>query len=302
MALIVKSPPDWRMIRRIKSTIIYFRRFVNHFRTSSPYVSGDSISDLCGTVYFPHRYWRFRAKFRRINDNGLVFCASSNLSLLPTEAISDGRFPVLVLGNGDHDFSHAELMQLRQIAKRIFVQNLNFEIDDVKVLPIGVENVRLGKNGRISLIQNKVSWNEKSNRVLIGPFSNTHSERLELLKFSDTSDLWDVQTNFVSPKSYAKIAAKYKYIACPRGNGLDTHRFWETLYRGSIPIVKESNWARLIEGLGVPLLTVPEWTPKELGKAVASAQITDYDPNSVAALWIEFWDDVFTSDLGESTS
>ena len=31
-----------------------------------------------------------------------------------------------------------------------------------------------------------------------------------------------------------------KYVLCPRGNGLDTHRFYETVLMGSIPVVENS--------------------------------------------------------------
>ena len=31
-----------------------------------------------------------------------------------------------------------------------------------------------------------------------------------------------------------------KYVLCPRGNGLDTHRFYETILMGAIPIVENS--------------------------------------------------------------
>lgn len=34
--------------------------------------------------------------------------------------------------------------------------------------------------------------------------------------------------------------AAHDYVASPRGNGLDCHRFWESLYLGAIPIVEHS--------------------------------------------------------------
>jgi hypothetical protein len=209
---------------------------------------------------------------------------------------------VLVLGNGDHDFDEDELMQLQQVAKKVYVQNLNYDIDNFEVLPIGIENLRLGQNGRQALMRNRVSWKDKESRVLIGPFSNTHPERLKLLEFSGVAGLWDFQSGYITPRKYAKLTEKYKFVACPRGNGLDTHRFWETLYRGSIPIVKESTWAGLIKRLGIPLLVVPEWTPYELSKAISYAEFKDYDPRNVSALWINYWNNLFTSNLDELAS
>lgn len=290
------------MVRRVNATLIYLRRFVNYFRTSSPYISGDSLADLCEMVHFPHKFWSFRTKLRGGHGSGLVFCPSSDYLHLQKFYNSESRIPVLVLGNGDHDFNKEELMQLQQIAKKVYVQNLDYDIDNFEVLPIGIENLRLGQNGRRALVRDRVSWKDKKSRVLIGPFSNTHPERLKLLEFLGVAGLWDFHSGYITPRKYAKLAERYKFVACPRGNGLDTHRFWETLYRGSIPIVKESTWARLIEKLGIPLVVVPEWTPSELSKAISYAEFKDFDPRNVSALWINYWDELFTSNLDELES
>ena len=38
---------------------------------------------------------------------------------------------------------------------------------------------------------------------------------------------------------YLDSLIRYKYVLCPEGNGIDTHRFWETIYAGSIPVSKK---------------------------------------------------------------
>jgi len=290
------------MVRKVNATLLYSRRFVNYFRTSPPYISGDSIADLCGTVLFPHKLWNIKTKFRKGKNPRLVFCPSSKYLHLHKNYNAEERISILVLGNGDHDFNEVELKQVGQIAEKVYVQNLDHDIDNFEVLPIGIENLRLGQNGRLALVRKLVSWKDKKSRVLIGPFSNTHPERLELLELSKSAGLWDIHSGYISPRKYAKISGEYKFVACPRGNGLDTHRFWETLYRGSIPIVKDSTWARLIARLGIPLLMVPEWTADELSKVVSSATFEDYDPKNIAALWTSYWDVLFNSYLDEINS
>lgn len=39
-------------------------------------------------------------------------------------------------------------------------------------------------------------------------------------------------------ENYSDSLQKYKYVLCPEGNGYDTHRLWEVLYSGSIPVLK----------------------------------------------------------------
>ena len=53
-------------------------------------------------------------------------------------------------------------------------------------------------------------------------------------------------------------ASKCSFIIAPLGFGLDTHRAWEGLMMGSIPIVKKSKLDYLYEDL--PVLIVKEWS------------------------------------------
>jgi hypothetical protein len=58
-------------------------------------------------------------------------------------------------------------------------------------------------------------------------------------------------------KRFLQNARNHSFVLCPRGNGIDTHRLWETLYMGSIPIVRRdiahSGWTDL------PILFVDSW-------------------------------------------
>ena len=51
--------------------------------------------------------------------------------------------------------------------------------------------------------------------------------------------------------SLISIFNKYKFILCPLGNGVDSHRIWETLYSGSIPIVLDKVTFKCLDGLPV---------------------------------------------------
>ncbi len=62
----------------------------------------------------------------------------------------------------------------------------------------------------------------------------------------------------VSHEPFLKAIASSTFVVSPRGNGLDTHRLWEALYLGSIPIVRASSIDPVYEGL--PVLVVKEWS------------------------------------------
>lgn len=57
---------------------------------------------------------------------------------------------------------------------------------------------------------------------------------------------------------FLKGIQQSKFVLCPEGNGIDTVRLWETLYCGSIPIVKKHRAMRYFEGL--PILWIDNWS------------------------------------------
>ena len=40
--------------------------------------------------------------------------------------------------------------------------------------------------------------------------------------------------------TYKQKLESHKFVLCPPGNGIDTHRMWETLYLDSIPVVEKN--------------------------------------------------------------
>jgi hypothetical protein len=56
---------------------------------------------------------------------------------------------------------------------------------------------------------------------------------------------------------FLRAIRNHKFVACPRGNGVDTHRMWETLYMGSIPIVRRCESVAQWEDL--PVCYIDSW-------------------------------------------
>lgn len=45
----------------------------------------------------------------------------------------------------------------------------------------------------------------------------------------------------ISREEYVSALASHRFVLCPRGNGIDTHRMWEALYLGTIPVVEKDS-------------------------------------------------------------
>jgi len=168
---------------------------------------------------------------------------------------------LVIVGGADYDIKQFEYEQLKQIkSSRFYVQNLNFpDTDNVRVLPIGVEDLGWARNGMPWNFQNKFKTTSKKNKVLVGPFAKTSAERLVCLSEARKHSNCEILEGRLPNWSYSKLSSQFHFVACPRGNGMDTHRFWETLYRGSIPVVVESPWALNLYSLGIPMFVIPDW-------------------------------------------
>jgi hypothetical protein len=71
---------------------------------------------------------------------------------------------------------------------------------------------------------------------------NTFSQHPLVTAKSHTTTL-DARTDFFKDMRRAMSSL------CPRGNGIDTHRFWESLYSGVVPIIEHDKVYTFFEGL-----------------------------------------------------
>ena len=275
-------------LRRLhKTAFTYAKRSIYWKQNSFPFISGDLFADESDVSMYPPKFRTRQPSRSEVSDARVIFCPSDHLERLLSEFKGAINAKVLILGNSDRDFADFDFA-LPNSLKKVYIQNLNFKDSRLAVLPIGIENRRLGNNGQLNLFSEKYANNEKNNKLLVGPFSMTHSERL-FYNSLDDSDQWKILKGRISPRALAQESSKYRFVASPRGNGLDTHRFWETLYRGSLPVVVESQWSRDLALLGIPLVSIDSWQPASLSKIFEGGNQYSFSPKKIDALWWGFW-------------
>ena len=59
--------------------------------------------------------------------------------------------------------------------------------------------------------------------------------------------------------NYLRQLARHKFAICPEGNGVDTHRLWESLYVGTIPIVLRSPVHQYLYDTDLPICWIDDW-------------------------------------------
>jgi hypothetical protein len=149
--------------------------------------------------------------------------------------------------------------------KMWFGQNINCENSRITSLPIGLENTK--------------NWTKFSKRDLLYSTANKkiNPTKLSYANFSlytnlvERSKCYGLVSNstFITNKTIHNVVQDdyqnwidevldHEYILCPMGNGIDTHRFWETLYLGRIPITTRNANTKFYERL--PVLFIDDWT------------------------------------------
>lgn len=93
--------------------------------------------------------------------------------------------------------------------------------------------------------------------------TNTNLKRLELVSFF-RSKKWAKVENRVTYRKYLKRLHSFPFTLAPRGMALgDTHREWEALYIGSVPVIESTTYLQKLYK-GIPVLFVEDF--RELTK------------------------------------
>ena len=85
-----------------------------------------------------------------------------------------------------------------------------------------------------------------------------------------------------------KLLKNFAYVACPRGNGVDTHRLWEAIYLGRYPIIENNLWADSLSYLKIPLIQITEWSKEEV-LSLNLSSVQKFSPQKIESIWIPYW-------------
>lgn len=173
-----------------------------------------------------------------------------------------------------------------------YSQNVDVVDDRIESIPIGLENDRWFKkiNKKEVMLRKLKEQRKIKNLVYMNHNIKTNmNERLhpyQLLR--DKS--WvttDMHVNGEDFNNYIDNVYNHKYVICPRGNGMDTHRFWETLYMGSIPIVRKdiNNWFYC----DMPVLYVNDWDEVTLDALDDMYMMLNNGEWNIRKLTFEYW-------------
>lgn len=110
----------------------------------------------------------------------------------------------------------------------------NITRSDPKIvkIPIGVgepERPNGKHDALVRLHAARVAWSDKTDDVCIPYHNGTHESRIRACTLPK-----------LEYEDYMRAISKSRFVVCQRGHGLDTHRIYEALVMGSVPVIERS--------------------------------------------------------------
>lgn len=213
----------------------------------------------------------------------------------------NGKSHVILAGHSDYEINDDHLRTLNNISngklKYVFCVNGNSKSQQIIPLPLGITNDCddshvhriFGNLEQMKEVNDMDICKTKKIYLNINPITYDHERRRVLDMFKNrpyvTYDTPNVSLD--GRKAYLKRIKEHDFVLCPRGNGVDTHRLWETLYMGSIPIVVYSDVHKNL--LDLPILFIKDW--EEINEELLDKTLIEFDTRewNMDKLDIHYW-------------
>jgi len=241
-------------------------------------ISGMDFAKYCNKKFKPHSY---DLSFDTvIEPNDIWFIKRDFLpeffSILPVGCPNI----TVVTQHSDYELDDSVMRMKPDCIHRVFAPNNTCVSDRSIAIPLGLGPLFVKNNiaPSASDIKMKNTRETRTNLLYVNFKSDTYpQERMPLMeKFKKLSKDWvtvdsrddDSSNKYASMKNDEYVATRkddyvngllhHKFSLCPRGNGIDTHRIWESLYCRTIPIVRYEEAHRNIRDL--PILFIDDWS------------------------------------------
>lgn len=190
-------------------------------------------------------------KFSELHNGSSIFFCKTDYLLQEFDRIAGlNHDVVLISGNSDYAITDTLVHLAPPNIKKWFAQNAVSYNPRLEPIPIGLENkLPAQRTGHGVGYFDRVSEKEQ---ILLSLQDNTiipskfiyanfnmstnliHREPIKLISQTLSYITWEEPQ--LDLHTFFRSVLNHKMVLCPAGNGIDTHRLWETLYCQRVPI------------------------------------------------------------------
>lgn len=154
----------------------------------------------------------------------------------------DSKYNInLITHQTDHLLNYELFKKKPKCIKKWYSINLEHQHQDLIPIPLGLSNNYSPKNLLPDDFKNFINTNshKKENKLYINFNPSTNFNEREVLYDKFRKKDWvELKESSLSRADYYKDLSRFSFSLAPWGNGIDTHRVWESLYLGTIPVTK----------------------------------------------------------------
>lgn len=217
-------------------------------------ISGKSFSDLCTWVVDPRYPERQQFDYIRAEHGDWVFINGDYIRQFRASIpiLFSKRF-MLIVHNTDRSFGDQEVESYMRYALHIYAINTTTRHPRLTTIPLGFVDRQL------PFLKSFQKPNVPRDIEIYANFTQTTNDMkrracIEAFK-NDPRVTW--RSGLSVPDYYADLC-RTKFVLCPEGTGIDTHRVYEALFCGATPVVLRNSLSHLYERL--PVCIVTRWT------------------------------------------
>jgi hypothetical protein len=213
-------------------------------------ISGKSFADRCKWVYDPRYPGRPVFSYANASNGDSVFVNGDYLQQFRSMcSVFPRKQFLIIVHNTDRTFGPAELQALLPVSRHIYAINTTVRAPNLTTIPLGFVDRQL------DFLSTLPPPTEERTIEIYSNFAvHTHAEKRNACrKAFETDPRVVVAENRTVPEYFADLQ-RSKFVLCPEGTGMDTHRVYEALLCGATPVVLRNSLSHLYERLPVCIL------------------------------------------------
>jgi hypothetical protein len=225
-------------------------------------------------------------KVENVNEQDIIFCKTDFILDLFNELqiLPEWYNLKIITHESDYEINQSLFSRKPKCVAKWFAINVNYKHENLVPIPIGLANEHCTITLKIDDIKSQILKKEKLLYVNHRVKTNI-SKRKYLYDFFSTNDWCTVDTPDLSLEQFSEKISKHHYMLCPVGNGIDTHRLWESLYSGVVPVVEDHiNYHNMKQ---LPILFIDSF--KSITKEILEHNLNIFTSKNIQQLNIEWW-------------
>lgn len=219
-----------------------------------------------------------------VRDGDIIYCHTEALELLFSKLLNtDVKNLTLISHQSDRRVNKKLWRKKPNNINKWFSTNVVFQSDDLVGIPLGVCNDYTENYD----LENFIGGNSTREDLLFINFRINTNFKERNYAFKHLKKIATPKMNIPQSNFFQQIL-KSKFISAPWGNGFDTHRLWESLYLGCIPITRNHFSYKNFNDL--PILFVSSW--KKINRSYLLQKYEDliFQPENIKKLKFSYWE------------